>query len=523
MKRLIALAAGGVIVAGCSAPKDAGFSQVSDTTRDRTGFTALWTLDVQDDREVAGYVDTLLREQLSINEAVQVALLSNRRLQATYEHLGIARGELIEAALPDNPVASDEVRFFDAGAEHEAAVTLNVMSILTIPLRRERERNQFQATVEMATDQVLHVIAETRRTYIEYQAAKQLVELLQQTVIATEGSYMTMQRLREAGNVKQLDVLRERAFYEEAKVNLNAAQRELALAREHLNGVMGVWGAQTTWQSPPRLPEVPGLAGADVAEGEDAAMPYPKAMGADGLPGELNQGEPVKEFHVERLAGPPTNEQIAGPAGGYSETDALGPDAADRFARVETVAVERNLHLSAQRHLIEAQAAEMDREILTAMFPFLNVGVVPTWTAMDDFVFGPAFATPVPIFDFGQAAYPREASRLRMLLEDYAAMAVELRAAARALEAQLQATQANAVYRRDVVLPLRAAVVAEAQLNYNAMTLTPFELIVAKRQQIEAAVAYVHALRDYWTARADLEQLLDGGRPPMVNMTGVMK
>jgi cobalt-zinc-cadmium efflux system outer membrane protein len=110
-----------------------------------------------------------------------------------------------------------------------------------------------------------------------------------------------------------------------------------------------------------------------------------------------------------------------------------------------------------------------------------------------------------------------------MLLEEYAAMAVELRSAARALEARLQATQANAVYRREVVLPLRAAVVAEAQLNYNAMTVTPFELITAKRQQIDAAVEYVHAVRDYWIARADLEQLLDGGRPPMVNMIGVMK
>jgi cobalt-zinc-cadmium efflux system outer membrane protein len=523
VKRLLLLAAASATLVGCSAPNDAGFSEVSTVTRDRTGFATSWTRNAEDNRQVAGYVDTLLREELSVDEAVQVALLSNRRLQATYEQLGVARGELIGAALPDNPVASDEVRFFDAGTEHEAAVTQNVMSILTIPLRRERERNRFEATVEMVTDQVLHVVAETRRTYIEYQASKQLVELFEQAVVATEGSYMAMQRLREAGNVKQLDVLRERAFYEEAKVDLNAAQRDMALAREQLNGVMGLWGSQTTWQTPARLPEVPGLAGIDIAEGEDAALPYPKAKAADGLPGELNEGEPVEEFHVERLAGPPTNEQVAGPAGGYSETDALGPDAAERFMRVETVAVERNLHLSAQRHLIEAQAAEMDREILTALFPFLNVGVVPTWTAMDDFVIGPAAAVPVPIFDFGQAAYPREASRLRMLLEDYAAMAVELRAAARALEAQLQATQANAVYRREVVLPLRAAVVAEAQLNYNAMTLTPFELIVAKRQQIDAGVDYVHALRDYWVARADLEQLLDGGRPPMVNMTGVMK
>jgi cobalt-zinc-cadmium efflux system outer membrane protein len=511
-----------VAAAGCSAPKDAGFSEVAAVAKDRTGFATSWTRDAAHDREVKAYVDTLLRDELTVDEAVQVALLSNQRLQATYEHLGVARGELIGAALPDNPVASDEVRFFDAGAEHEAAVTQNVMSILTIPLRRERERNQFEATIEMVADRVLHVVAETRRSYIDYQAAKQLVELLQQTVIATESSYLTMQKLREAGNVKQFDVLRERAFYEEAKIRLNTSQRELAIARERLNGAMGTWGTQAYWRTPARLPEVPGVAGLDALKGKDAASPYPKAMAADGQPGELNEGESLPAFHAERLAGPPTNEQIVEPRN-FSEIDALSGDSTARFAAVETLAVERNLHLSAQRHLIDAQAAEMDREVLTALFPFLNVGVVPTWTAMDEFVFGPAAAIPVPIFDFGQAAHPREASRLRMLLEEYAAMAVELRSAARALEARLQATQANAVYRREGVLPLRAAVVAEAQLNYNAMTVTPFELITAKRQQIDAAVEYVHAVRDYWIARADLEQLLDGGRPPMVNMIGVMK
>ena len=515
-------------LAGCAVPDDARFSDVNDATRDRTGFDLAWTRGAEEDERVSAYVSQVIASgELSVDEAAQVALLSNRRLQATYELLGIARGDLIHAGLPNNPIVGDEIRFFDAGTEHEAVVVQDLISLFTIPLRREREGEQLEATAKLVTDAAVSVIAETRRAYVDYQAAKQLVELLQQVVQAAESSYMTAERLREAGNTKQLDVLRERALFEESKVELSAAVRRLAMARERLNGVMGVWGPQATWRTPARLPEVPEVGGeaavADVVPGEDALLPYPRALEAEGLPGERGADEEAPEFQAERIAGPPTNEQVATPQPFYRNTavDEIAVAAADRFAAVERLAVERNLRLSAQRDLIDAQAANMDYQVITAAFPFLNVGVVPTWTAADEFVIGPAFATTVPIFDFGQAAYAREGSTLRQFLENYAAMAVELRAAARSLEAQLQATQSSAIYRRDVVLPLRAAVVAEAQLNYNAMTLTPFELLVAKRQQIESAILYVESLHDYWRTRADVEQLLAGGSPPTVGAVGV--
>ena len=526
MRRLV-LTCGTVIaaaVAGC-APSDARFSAVDERVAGRSGFDLAWTRGAEEDAAVSAFVgEVLATGELTVDEAAQIALLSNRRLQAIYETLGIARGELIHAGLPNNPVVGDEIRFFDEGTEHEAVVVQDLISVFTIPLRRRREGEQLEATAALVADAAVHVIAETRRAYVDYQAAKQLVALLRQVVQATEGSYMTAERLREAGNIRQLDVLRERALYEEAKVSLNAAVSDLAAARERLNGIMGLWGPQAVWETGERLPEVP-VADAivDAVAGEDALLPYPRAKEADGLPGGRGPDEDAAEFQAERVAGPPTNEQVATAKPFYRDTESRGvspsPDA--RFAEVERLAVERNLHLDARRHTVAAQSAELDYQVITAAFPFLNAGVVPTWTAMDDFVIGPAFSLPVPVFDFGQAAYAREASTLRHFLEDYAALAVEVRAAARALEARLQSTRASAAYQRDVVLPLRAAVVAEAQLNYNAMTLSPFELLVAKRQQIEAAVAYVGLLRDYWTTRASHEQLLDGGMPPEVARVGV--
>ena len=63
---------------------------------------------------------------------------------------------------------------------------------------------------------------------------------------------------------------------------------------------------------------------------------------------------------------------------------------------------------------------------------------------------------------------------------------------------------------RDQLLPLRERIVAQTLLEYNAMQVGVFRLLEARREQLEAQRAYVATLREYWRARATLEQLLAG-------------
>ena len=46
--------------------------------------------------------------------------------------------------------------------------------------------------------------------------------------------------------------------------------------------------------------------------------------------------------------------------------------------------------------------------------------------------------------------------------------------------------------------------------EYNAMQVGVFQLLQARREQLEGKRAYVRTLRDYWQARTTLEQLLAG-------------
>ena len=72
------------------------------------------------------------------------------------------------------------------------------------------------------------------------------------------------------------------------------------------------------------------------------------------------------------------------------------------------------------------------------------------------------------------------------------------------------AARARALHYRQTLLPLAARVVSESQREYNAMVIGVFQLLQAKRDEIETGRRYVEALTDYWVARTELERAVGG-------------
>jgi cobalt-zinc-cadmium efflux system outer membrane protein len=107
----------------------------------------------------------------------------------------------------------------------------------------------------------------------------------------------------------------------------------------------------------------------------------------------------------------------------------------------------------------------------------------------------------------------RATAELRRAQHEYHALAVRIRATARALLERMRGASDRALYVRDIVLPLHERIVSEAQLQYNAMQIGVFELLRDRQQQIETGVEYVEMLQEYWTAHADLLHLLSGRLP----------
>ena len=88
-----------VILGGCASfSKDGGFDAVSSVAKDRLGKDAAWVKSEADQDSVYRRTQELLAEPLTMDRAVQLALLNNRGLQAAYAELGISEADYVEAS-----------------------------------------------------------------------------------------------------------------------------------------------------------------------------------------------------------------------------------------------------------------------------------------------------------------------------------------------------------------------------------------------------------------------------------------
>jgi outer membrane protein TolC len=257
--RNIVAAALAVLLGGCATfSTDGGFSAVETAARERgVTQTPQWVKSDADAARVGATVTKLLASQLTAENAVQIALLNNRGLQATYSDLGIAEADLVQAGRLRNPGFSFG-RFTRADeVEIERAFLFDLLGLLTMPIRTELERQRFALTQRRVAAETLQVAADTRRAYFSAVAAAETVQYMQQVQAAAEAGAELARRMASAGNFSQLDRAREQMFYAEATAQLARAMQTATAERERLTRMMGLWGEDIRFRLPQRLPDLP--------------------------------------------------------------------------------------------------------------------------------------------------------------------------------------------------------------------------------------------------------------------------
>src|SRR5690606_6615847 len=114
--------------------KDGGFDRVEALTKERIGQDIVRVADKEDALTVEGQVKRLLAKPLTVENAVQVALLNNRGLQANYAQLGIAEADLVQAGRLRNPLFSFARLTRGDDVEYERAFIMPIMNVLTMPI-----------------------------------------------------------------------------------------------------------------------------------------------------------------------------------------------------------------------------------------------------------------------------------------------------------------------------------------------------------------------------------------------------
>ena len=258
MIRLSVVALAAATLAGCASfSADGGMEQVSALTKERAGQAVQWQRSQADAQVANARVSELLKEPLSPDAAVELALLNNRGLQASFGELGIAEADLVQAGRLKAPTLSFG-RLAGGGAlEIDRSVMFGVLDLLTMPAATGIARKRFEQAQLQAASAAVGLAAETRRAYFEAVAAQQLIGYCQQVKDAADASADLARRMVVAGNFSKLDQMREQAFYADATSQLARAQQRALAQRERLTRLLGLSGSQVNFKLPERLPDLP--------------------------------------------------------------------------------------------------------------------------------------------------------------------------------------------------------------------------------------------------------------------------
>ncbi|HVS30688.1 MAG TPA: TolC family protein [Thermoanaerobaculia bacterium] len=444
MKQIItiftAAAAAAALTSCASVPRDAGAPDVQDTVVQRTGAPVEWRSvpATADDERVAA----MLRDDLTADGAVAIALVNNPRLQVTLAELGIARADLIEASTISNPVFEFEIRFpGEPYRPYELRLAQSLIELIQLPRRRALGRAAFDAAQMTVSSAVLRFAADVRLTYYELVAATQRVALTRTGAASAQTAAEVALKQHAAENITDLDLENEQAVYEQAKLDLARAEQSVLLAREALIRAMGLRNVAAEWRI------------------------------ADGFP-EL----PASEMEQEQL------EQLAA------------------TQRLDIAIARRELDVARQQVPL-ARLAALEETVLDVHYEREPDG---KRTA------GPGIELPIPIFNTGRAARTRAEAQFLRASHELNALEAESSSRLRSARATLSEARARLEYYRDVIVPRRARIVELTKLEHNAMLAGVFQLLQAKRNEMQAQRDSIDAQREYWIARAGLDRALQG-------------
>jgi outer membrane protein TolC len=447
--RMLPLALAVSLLAGCASfSADGGFGEVEQTAQQRLGKELKWVRSDEDRRFVEQRVDELLMAPLGVEEAVQLALLNNRGLQAGFFQLGISEAALVRAGrLPNPQFSMFHASRSEGGVREykiEQALTFNIFSLLTMPQAVEVNERQFAQTRRAVSLQVLRLAADVRKAWVLAIAAGQTLHYMEQVMDAAEAGAELARRMEAAGNFSALARAREQSFHADAALGVARARQAQAQARERLTRLLGLWGGQTAFKLPPRLPDLP-----------DAA-----------------------------------------------------PDAPD----IEREAMASRLDLQMAKFDAEATARNLGLTRTTRFINVLEVGPARVLEGRrgEAYKKGYEISFELPLFDWGGSRVAQAEAIYMQAVERAADVAINARSEVREAYGGYRTAFDIARHYRDEVVPVRKRISDENLLRYNGMLIGVFELLADARAQVVSVNGYIDALRDFWLASADLDMAMTG-------------
>lgn len=256
--RQLGLGAGLLLLAGCASfSQDGGFAVVEQAAEQQLDKQLSWSKTSEERAVVAERVAELLAQPLSADAAVQVALLNNPGLQASFDQLGIGEAERVQAGRIPNPGFSFGRLEKGSEVEYERGLHVNLARLIAMPMTSGMEAKRFEQVQRQTSLAVFELANQTRKAWYRAVAAEESLGFMHQVMDSAEIGAELARRLAAVGNYSKLQQAQEQSFYAEAGLALIRAEQARLQSREQLTRLLGLWGEQIAYRLPERLPELP--------------------------------------------------------------------------------------------------------------------------------------------------------------------------------------------------------------------------------------------------------------------------
>lgn len=396
--------------------------------------------------EVERATAKLLEQPLNADAAARIALLNNAELHAQLHELGISASEVVTASVIANPTFELEL-LPERDSHYELRAEYNLASLIMAPLRRRAAQAELEAARLSTAAAVVEVGYQARVRLHALQAAQQQLRLARQSLEGLAAARDAAEALLKAGNIRELEASARVAAFERANADVTRLDLEVVERREDLLRFLG-----------------------------------------------LSRNQPAVTV-VEVVSAPAEAARVD-----------------DFEARV----LAANLDLRALKKRIDGLTKQSTVVGTQAWLPELEADVhalrvePEAGSSREPWRWGAGISLQVPLFDRKQGRMGALSAQHAAALERYHGLVKSLRSTARVMQNRLLTAQARAHRYETSVLPAQRAVLQQTLLQYNAMQIGVFSLLVAQRELLNAEMTYADSLRDYWDARAALDALTQG-------------
>lgn len=215
-----------LVFTGCASVRPAAdFGRASDHAAEATDVDSGLIGIPAEEPQVQDAIAGRLAEGVSIEEAVEIALLNNKDLQAAFYDIGISRADVVQSGLLANPSLGAVLRFpKDRGdATLEARLAWNLVDLWHRPARKRVQEQHLERTVLDVAHLSAQLAASTRAAYVAAVAAEG-ARVVEEENLTSTGEFLELTLARqEAGSATEAEANTARAEHLEQEVRLRSA------------------------------------------------------------------------------------------------------------------------------------------------------------------------------------------------------------------------------------------------------------------------------------------------------------